>query len=471
MVLEDAIFIMKKKFCFVLFFIFFYILNAFTPICFGDDYVYSFVWEGHSMFVPMSEHARRLSSFHDLLLSQWSHYLTGNGRAVSHTIAQFFLWMGKDVFNVFNALISVLLIMEIYWCANKGKVTFDFKISRLVFIFFALWAFTPSFPSVFLWLSGACNYLWTAAFLLGFLLPYVRKYYSLEEKLENNSRLRYAMFFFGVVAGWSNENSVCWITLALLVFVYKSWKQSDTESWMVTGLTGFVIGYAFLVFAPGNFARLSMQTKAHNWLAWESIAGHAALLFLILIYFHIILWYFNLKSFCTLRGEDKANSGLSQGVFLAKIMCLLSFGMTSMMLFSPNFQTRSAFPGTVMLIIAASILLRIQEEYSIILIREGTIKFLCVIGVFYFIITTAAAFYGSQYNREQINELILSVRSSDYAKRNVIVVNSLRPVHDVIRKASHFHLINFNLSSNENDWSNVAFSRYYGIKGIRMVNQ
>ena len=155
---EDAIFIMKKKFCFVLFFIFFYILNAFTPICFGDDYVYSFVWEGHSMFVPMSEHARRLSSFHDLLLSQWSHYLTGNGRAVSHTIAQFFLWMGKDVFNVFNALISVLLIMEIYWCANKGTVTFDFKISRLVFIFFALWAFTPSFPSVFLWLSGACNY-------------------------------------------------------------------------------------------------------------------------------------------------------------------------------------------------------------------------------------------------------------------------------------------------------------------------
>lgn len=423
------------------------------------------------MFVPMSKHARRLSSFQDLLLSQWSHYLTGNGRAVSHTIAQFFLWMGKDVFNVFNALISVLLIMEIYWCANKGTVTFDFKISRLVFIFFALWAFTPSFPSVFLWLSGACNYLWTAVFLLGFLLPYVRKYYSFEKKCLNNNWLRYAMFFFGVVAGWSNENSVCWITLALLVFIYKSWKQSDIESWMVTGLTGFVIGYAFLVLAPGNFARLSMQTKAHNWLAWESIAGHAALLFLILVYFHFILWYFNLSSFYILRGEEKANSGLVQEILLAKTMCLLSFCMTSMMLLSPNFQTRSAFPGTIMLIIAASILLRIQEENSIVLIREGTKKIIYIIGAFYFIITTAAAFYGSQYNREQINELILSVKSSDYAKRNVVVVNSLRPVHDVIRKASHFHLINFNLSSNENDWSNVAFSRYYGIKGIRMENR
>lgn len=87
------------------------------------------------MFLPMSEHARRLSSFQDLLISQWLHYLTGNGRTVSHTIAQFFLWIGKDIFNIFNALISVLLIMELYWCANKGIVSFDFITGRLVFIF------------------------------------------------------------------------------------------------------------------------------------------------------------------------------------------------------------------------------------------------------------------------------------------------------------------------------------------------
>ena len=27
------------------------------------------------------------------------------------------------------------------------------------------------------------------------------------------------------------------------------------------------------------------------------------------------------------------------------------------------------------------------------------------------------------------------------------------------------------MSDNENDWRNVAFSRYYGIKGIRMIKQ
>ena len=103
---------------------------------FGDDYVYAFVWEGHSMYEPMSEYVQRVSSFRDLFVSQWLHYFTGNGRTVSHTIIQLFLWMGKNVFNFFNAFVSVLLVMEIYWCVNKGEITVDFKLSRLCWIFF-----------------------------------------------------------------------------------------------------------------------------------------------------------------------------------------------------------------------------------------------------------------------------------------------------------------------------------------------
>jgi len=460
---------MKKLCYFAVVFCFFYSLNVLTPICFGDDYVYSFVWEGHSMFIPMSEQVQRLSSFHDLFVSQWSHYFTGNGRAVSHTIAQFFLWMGKDIFNIFNALISVLLIMEIYWCANKGIITLAFKMGRFSFIFFALWAFTPSFPSVFLWLSGACNYLWTAVLLWGFLLPYIQKYYHFDEKIVNNNWFWLAMFFFGILAGWTNENSVCLLVLALFVFICVNRKRIEIESWMIAGLAGLVIGYALMIFAPGNFMRLSDQIKAHPWLTWETIAGHAALLFLILAYFHIVPWYFNLRSLYMLSGKNKENPGLAQEVFLAKIMCVLSFCMTFMMLFSPNFQTRSVFPGTVLLIITASILFRVQDEYSINLIKKSTKRFLCFIGIMYFVITTASAFYGSYYYREQINELVAFVKSSDYAKHNVIEVNSLRPVQDMISRLSHFHLINSTLSSNENDWRNVAFSRYYGIKGIRMV--
>ena len=67
------------------------------------------------MNVPLTEDAVRVSSLKDLFKSQISHYYTWSGRAVSHIIAQLYLWLGKGVFNFFNAFVSVLLIVEIYW--------------------------------------------------------------------------------------------------------------------------------------------------------------------------------------------------------------------------------------------------------------------------------------------------------------------------------------------------------------------
>lgn len=95
------------------------------------------------------------------------------------------------------------------------------------------------------------------------------------------------MFLFGIIAGWSNENSVCCIILALFVFIYtKNNREKDhIERWMITGLIGMIIGYSLLIFSPGNFVRLSVQTEAHPWLTWETITEHAALMFLIFCLF------------------------------------------------------------------------------------------------------------------------------------------------------------------------------------------
>ena len=192
---------------------------------------------------------------------------------------------------------------------------------------------------------------------------------------------------------------------------------------------------------------------------------------LIVIYFHVGLWIYNLRSFSILRKKDKVDKDLAKEVLVPKCMCLISFCMSFMMLFSTNLPTRSFFPGTVQLIIAAVILLRIQDEYSINLISDKTKRLLHIVGLIYFIVSTASTFYGFVYSREQIHKLIFCVKSSDYAKNNVILVSSFHPVHDKIDKLSHFHLIDFKLSEDEDNWCNVAFSRYYGIKGVRMVKK
>ncbi|MBR0123768.1 MAG: hypothetical protein IJM03_00300 [Treponema sp.] len=462
---------MKTMLCYAMFFLFFFILNSLIPLSFGDDYVYSFVWEGHSIYEPLSENAIRVSSFKDLFSSQVLHYFTWSGRVVSHTLAQFFLWTGKGVFNVCNAFVSIALVAEIYGCSHKGTAALKAKAGMLCGAFFALWAFTPGFSHVFLWLDGACNYLWTTAILLGFLAPYIRKYYLASETLHPECFFSLLMFLGGVIAGCTNENTVCWVIPILICFIFTSGKNRKNESWLYFGLAGLVIGYALLMFAPGNTVRLLAEKNGYDWFTWSGLAIKVALLILLLLYFQLCLWFFNLRSLRLLRGKEKDNTELGKDVTLAKIMCLVSFCMTFSMLFSPNFLPRSAFPGSVFLMISAFILLRIQDEYAIPLISERVKNCLCVVGMFFFLITTAATFYGSYDYGKQVRELVSYVESSVTEKNTVINVGPIRPVNDVIHTASYYHLISFKMSEDEKDWRNVAFARYYGIKGIRMVKR
>ena len=463
---------MGTKCCYALFFLFFFVLNIVTPLSFGDDYVYSFIWEGHSIYEPLSENAVRVSSLKDLYNSQVLHYLTWSGRLVSHTLSQFFLWTGKTVFNICNALVSILLVAEIYWCSHKGKVTLKADVRMLCGIFFAVWAFSPGFSHVFLWLDGACNYLWTTVILLGFLLPYIQKYYSFSTEIPQYSKISsLLMFFCGIIAGCTNENTICWVLAILVCFIYKLWKNNNGESSLYFGVAGLAIGYAMLMFAPGNMVRLLVEKRGYNWFTGSGLAVKVALLILLLLYFQLFLWILILRSLRILRGKVNENMQLGKEVMLVKILCAASFGMTVLMLFSPSFLPRSAFPGTVFLMIAAFILWRLQDEYVVTLVNKSVKKMVCVVGMLFFVITAVATFYGSYYYGEQVREIVSQVQSSDTAKNNIIDVHSIHPVHDVINKASYFHLISFEMSDDEKDWRNVAFARYYGVKGIRMVKK
>ena len=254
-------------------FMFLYILNYLTPLSFGDDYLYGFIWQGNSMFVPLNEDAVRISSWHDLIVSQWSLYLTWGGRVTGQSLTQLFVWLGKDIFNVVNALIGTVLIAEIYWFMNKGKFSMSVRPAMAVWTFFALWAFAPGFSDVFFWLTGACIYLWPAFFLLTFLLPYVNKYYVFQKETGRTCFLSLGMFFLGIVAGCGNENSICWIILVLLLFLFLNRKNGNTEKWMFTGIAGLMIGYAILMLAPGNLARI-YGGHGSNWLNLEILKHH-----------------------------------------------------------------------------------------------------------------------------------------------------------------------------------------------------
>lgn len=57
----------------------------------------------------------RVQSFHDIIISQWSHYLTWGGRTFSMIWIQFFAWVGEFWFDIANTGVFILLMVSLYW--------------------------------------------------------------------------------------------------------------------------------------------------------------------------------------------------------------------------------------------------------------------------------------------------------------------------------------------------------------------
>ena len=136
----------------------FLIFNMFSGYA-ADDYLYFFKYAGHNLKgVP-----QRLTGIGDIIAGMKVHYNVCNGRIPAHFMLQLFTLFGKNVFNVCNSLMFVFLGLLIYRHANiKGGL----NIPLLIFVFAFEWLGTHLPATVYLWFSGAFNYLWTTTFIV-----------------------------------------------------------------------------------------------------------------------------------------------------------------------------------------------------------------------------------------------------------------------------------------------------------------
>ncbi len=444
-------------------FVLMFILNCQMPLSYGDDYIYSFVWEDWRMMDPLPETAHRVAGWGDLLRSQWSHYFSWGGRTFAHTLAQFFLWQGKALFNVCNALMAVLLVLLIYWTADEGRVGFDLEPSRVAWIFFVLWAFTPGFPTVFLWLTGACNYLWTSVLLLLFLFPYVRYYF----RGISPPGGAFLMAPLGLFAGWTNENTVGWALLAVLAFLWRDRRRPDRKAWLAAGGAGLFAGYVLLLLAPGNMARLAAErdlgASPELLDVWQ---GELSILAIVMVW-QLLLWFF---FFSTLRRyqEFPATAHVRKSLMLARVFAAASLGSNLVMFLSPAFPIRSAFPSLICLLIALTTLIRLQHETGAAPMDPKARRFLHTVAAIYFAVTLPFTLYGYQKAVRYDDALLACIAQENSAPTDCIleVPRFEQPLW--LLRASGFRLFNLELSEDENAWMNVTVARYYGIRGIRV---
>ena len=210
-----------------------YLLNRFTPL-FCDDWHYAFVFG-----TPHTP----IQSVGDILVSQWNHYFVFNGRFVPHFFVQLFDGiLGKDAFNVINALLFALFLYVLAVVTSRDRKQY-YKIRSVAFILVFL--LMTGFKYVFLWMSGACNYLWMAVLLLFF--------HHLMERNDIPARYNVVLILFGFICGWTNEAIV--LGLGGAYFLYYAFHRKQLTVTRTYLLVGLYVGMLFVVFSPASINR------------------------------------------------------------------------------------------------------------------------------------------------------------------------------------------------------------------------
>lgn len=210
----------------------------------SDDYFYMF-------------QARKATSFWDLIKQQYGEYLSNSGRIIGQFNIRLMLLSDKWIFNLLNSGMFAALVLLMY--ANvRRKKKYDLFVLLLIVVF--LWRYGVSFGQTMLWICGACNYLWGSVIILGFV-TFFRHFLEKADEVKRGGALAVATFFFGMAAGWCNENSSGGGLVLILLFGAGFFLDRKAEGkkalypFMVTAVLGMLTGLCGMVLAPGVRSR------------------------------------------------------------------------------------------------------------------------------------------------------------------------------------------------------------------------
>ena len=316
-------------------------MNLFTWILIG---IFLAALVLNALTVPMADDLGYSisSGIIDIFKREYIQYMTWTGRSVAHIIARCFLAMPKTVFDICNSLCFVYLNWLIY-CHVKADRNKD-KPFLLLLIALFVFLFVPLFGQTCLWETGSCNYLWTTVIILQFLLPY---------RLQKESRnILYTggMFLFGIVAGWTNENTAGALILLVLFFMVLSFKNKKMQGWMYAGLIGACIGFVLMIIAPGNAIRSAdfvntegmAYTIVHDWNDAFSVLFSSSTSLRIPLLISMILLVLN---------TDKKERIVSAAYCFAGIAAVFALILTPV----PVVFDRSVFGAAILIIISIGI--------------------------------------------------------------------------------------------------------------------
>ena len=230
-----------------------------------DDWHFKFVWRA---FRPIGNDTR-VANFGNIIESMKNYYNMSGGRVLCHFLAYIFVNINKNVFNVLNAVMFVLLGILIYRTATRRIAPPRVNL-LLLLIYIAVILFTPLFGDVAIWLSGSVNYLWSTVLLLACFL--------LIDKCFDCLTLKKALLMsipIAISAATNETTGGMLIVFMALTFIVKKKKFSPLY---LIPLIAALPGMALVILAPGNSVRA--QNVEHVELMSRSTLINAGTMYL-----------------------------------------------------------------------------------------------------------------------------------------------------------------------------------------------
>lgn len=424
-----------------------FILNRMTVYC-ADDFAYQYVFTNGSMKTTDNP----VDSFRDIFESMKAHYFYTNGRVVTHSIVQFFMWMGQSVFDVCNSAVYVILSVLIYiHCVGTNCK----KHSALLFlaINLGLWTFLKCRGCVTLWTTGSINYLWTSTARLAILLQ-LRKYAD-----TGVCRLPFLkaaiMVPLGFFAGATSENmSAVFIGMTVLFMIYCKVHKYKLKAFMFTSVISAVCGFAFMILSPANGLRknnLADDIYASNFvyrigvMLVHTVLNIGAVAACIIV-LSLMLYYYNRKT---------GNYSLS----LPFIYFAGSLAGIAVMVVSPRFPGRVWF-GIIVLALIALFSLFYQIDRLPKMFTAIALSALCV-----WTVICAAGFTIEVRDIKTETDLVKNREKYIYEQKQLGNLNiELEPIESPEEYLPYYEHVD--VKDDKDFWLNECMARYYGIDSI-----
>lgn len=278
-----------------------------------------------------------LQGLADIVESQVWHFLNWGGRSVTHGILQMTLMSGEFMADILN--MAAVLFLAWMICVVAGwKKPFAFLMASSLIV-----ALNANVKMSMFWQAGTVNYVYSTAWILLFLWPYLRQ--TEEPESSPLPLVNLWILPLGLMAGWSNENMgpacLC-ISVAATLFQIK--KRS--LPWMVSGSVMCFLGSIMVVAAPGNFVRVGeLEKKTLAATLYDRfcsmLRGGTGFLFPAAVLLLALLLFWTVCMGQKLRPAQ----------WMLAALAVLSYGA---MVLSPHYPDRAAF-GTMAVCIVLSL--------------------------------------------------------------------------------------------------------------------